>query len=272
MDRLLAAITCDFDGESVLFFRRQSGSPKPFMNELSLRQFGPQVGMRRVLEMASRLTVPLTVFVPGRMVDRYPDLVKAIHDGGHELGLHGYDHEDVTQLTVQEEQAILSRSLETMGRLGSGPFGYRSPIWALNPWSLKLLLDAGVAYDSSLMNQETPFMLQNPDGRLLPEIPIQWTLDDMPYYRYIPTQHDVRPLAGFQTMEIWEEEIRGLLHFGGVPVLTIHPYLSGRAGRLRALEDLLTRLKGEGITFVSLAKLAAEEAHLGPVVPFPSLD
>ena len=46
MDRLLAAITCDFDGESVLFFRRQSGSPKPFMNELSIESGSPAKAFR----------------------------------------------------------------------------------------------------------------------------------------------------------------------------------------------------------------------------------
>ncbi len=272
MERFLAAMTCDFDGEAVLFFRRHTGSSQSFMNELSLRQFGPQVGIHRMLEMASRVGVPLTVFVPGRIVDRYPDEVKAIQDGGHELGLHGYDHEDVTQLTREKERSILNRALDRLLRLSAGPFGYRSPIWALNPWSLNLLLDAGVAYDSSLMNHDRPYQLQSQDGRLLPEIPIQWTLDDMPYYRYIPAQHDIRPLAGFQAMKVWEEEIRGIWQFGGVPVLTAHPYLSGRPGRLLALEELLTNLKGEGIRFVTLGDLAATVAPLGQVVPFPSLD
>jgi peptidoglycan/xylan/chitin deacetylase (PgdA/CDA1 family) len=46
----------------------------------------------RVLEMLAKHDVRATFFLIGQSVERYPQLVKEIHQNGHQLALHGYRH------------------------------------------------------------------------------------------------------------------------------------------------------------------------------------
>ena len=46
----------------------------------------------RVLEVLAKHDVRSTFFLIGESVERYPHLVKQIHDRGHQLGLHCYRH------------------------------------------------------------------------------------------------------------------------------------------------------------------------------------
>jgi len=45
-----------------------------------------------VLDVLTKHNVHATFFLVGQYVEQYPDLVKKIHDAGHQLGLHCYRH------------------------------------------------------------------------------------------------------------------------------------------------------------------------------------
>lgn len=51
----------------------------------------PAYTLRLLAELHS-LNVAATFFVVGRQVEKYPDLLRAIYDGGYEIGNHTYDH------------------------------------------------------------------------------------------------------------------------------------------------------------------------------------
>src|ERR1700683_1272470 len=40
-------------------------------------------------------------FVVGRMVEEYPEIIRSLADAGHEIGLHGYDHDDLASYDQQ---------------------------------------------------------------------------------------------------------------------------------------------------------------------------
>jgi peptidoglycan/xylan/chitin deacetylase (PgdA/CDA1 family) len=263
------ALTFDFDGESSLYYRRQMpiGEQQPAL-DTGLRQFGPLVGMDRILDMVKQVEIPITVYIPGRIVDKYPGHVRRILAAGHEIALHGYDHERWGELSAEEEVDVMRRSIASMEKLARGPFGFRSPAWALNDRSLDILIDHGVVYDSSLMQKDTTYLAQAPSGRTLPEVPVHWSLDDWPYYGFIPgSGRTVGPVAPSELMQLWYEEASGVLEYGGQPSLTCHPQLSGRAGRVLALRGLVERFKAEGVEFVTMKQLAAQAT--GEPVRFP---
>jgi peptidoglycan/xylan/chitin deacetylase (PgdA/CDA1 family) len=263
------ALTFDFDGESSLYFRRRlpMGEQQPAL-DTGLRQFGPLVGMDRILDMVRQVGIPITVFIPGRIAEKYPDHVRRIAAAGHEIGLHGYDHERWGELGAEEEVDVMRRSLAVMEGLVKGPFGFRSPAWALNDRSLDILIDLGVVYDSSLMQKDTVYLVETPTGRRLPEVPVHWSLDDWPYYGFIPgSGRAVGPVAPSELMTLWYEEASGILAYGGTPSLTCHPQISGRAGRVIALRGLIERFRAEGVEFVTMKELAAQAT--GEPVRFP---
>ena len=126
--RLTVALTFDHDAISDSVRR---GDPPV---KLSHAEFGPRVGLPRILALLARDGIPATFFVPGHSLVTFPENTDAILDGGHELACHGWYHEDVTELTPGEEAEILGRSIEAVAdRTGAPPAGYRAPYWALEP-------------------------------------------------------------------------------------------------------------------------------------------
>lgn len=110
---------------------------------------------RRILALLAKYDVRATFFILGWVADRYPDLVKEIARGGHEIATHGYWHELVYRQTPDEFAADLCQSLEAIGRAYDGlrPAGYRAPSFSITHkslWALEVLRDHGIAYDSSI--------------------------------------------------------------------------------------------------------------------------
>jgi len=98
--------------------------------------------------------VTATFFVLGWVAERYPDLVRRIVAGGHELASHGYDHRRITEQDPDTFRADVTRAkslLEDIG--GVAVRGYRAPsfsIVATTLWAHQVLAEVGHAYSSSV--------------------------------------------------------------------------------------------------------------------------
>jgi peptidoglycan/xylan/chitin deacetylase (PgdA/CDA1 family) len=140
-------LSFDFDAISIWVGPMRAKSP----SAISRGEFG-KVGTERLLDVLRRHQVLASWFIPGHTIDTYPQVVQKIADSGHEIGHHGYCHENPVALPVEEERQILERGIACIRRItGKAPLGYRSPAWDLSPFSLNLLLEFGFLYDSSLM-------------------------------------------------------------------------------------------------------------------------
>ncbi len=234
-----AAFTFDVDAESALLGVSLEHANR--MSVMSHQAYGPLVGVPRILSLLSRHEVRSTFFVPGYTAERYPDVIRAIVDAGHEIAHHGYLHESMAGLSEQAEADILDRGIDALEAVtGQRPVGYRAPMWELNWHSPALLADRGFLYDSSLMDADHPYELAVPSDRSLVEIPIQWALDDWEQYCYIPDFSGSGLIESpRKAVEIWRLEFEGIRSVGGCFVLTNHPFLSGRPSRAAALEELV---------------------------------
>ena len=163
--RVGVMLTFDVDGPSGALNRDPSLADKPSL--LSLGEFGPNVGLPRILDLLSEEAIAASFFVPGWVAERWPDEVKRIADAGHEIAHHGYLHEPPGTLESREQAAdILDRGSRILeGITGERPTGYRSPSWELSEHSLDLLVERGFVYDSSLMGSEKPYLLEVGDAR-----------------------------------------------------------------------------------------------------------
>ena len=125
---LAASFTFDVDAESAVLNVDAAHADR--MSVMSHQAYGPLVGVPRLLAMLARHEVRSTFFVPGYTAVRYPDVVRAIVDGGHEVAHHGYLHEVLTGKTREQEAAILDRGSEALAKLtGEAPVGFRAPMW-----------------------------------------------------------------------------------------------------------------------------------------------
>ncbi|WAL65994.1 polysaccharide deacetylase [Amycolatopsis cynarae] len=257
--RSAAVLTFDLDAEAAVLSMDPASAGR--MSVMSHQAYGPLVGVPRLLRILAARSVRATFFVPGYTAERYPSVVHAIADAGHEIAHHGYRHESMLGRSAEEEAAIIDRGLAAFDRIGlARPAGYRAPLWELNYHTPGLLAERGFRYDSSLMDADVPYPLT--PG--LVEVPVHWGLDDWEQYAYLPgiTGSGVIESPG-KVREMWTDEFTAMHEEGGCFVLTCHPFLSGRPSRARALAGLIdTMTATEGVWLTTMAEIADHVAGL----------
>lgn len=113
-----------------------------------------QRNTERILQLFADHNATATFFMLGWVAKRYPELVRRIAAGGHEIASHGRAHIRVTQQTpeqFQEDVAWTKALLEDIS--GFAVNGYRAAsysIGAANLWALDVLHEAGYRYSSSI--------------------------------------------------------------------------------------------------------------------------
>jgi peptidoglycan/xylan/chitin deacetylase (PgdA/CDA1 family) len=268
-----ATVCLSFDFDAISLWIGGFGATSP--STISRGEFGV-VGTERILRLLDRAGIPATVFVTGHTADTYPDAVRAIVAGGHEVGHHGYLHENPVGLDSRErEREVLLRGFKALDRAaGVRPVGYRSPSWDNSPHTIELLLEHGFRYESSLMGKDfEPYWCRvgdvvQQDGPYLfgaevdlVELPVSWILDDFPHFEYLRLANRVYPglSAPSKVEEIWRGEFDYMYREvpGGVFTLTMHPQVIGRGHRMLMLERLVTYLAGhEGVRFATMSQAA----------------
>jgi peptidoglycan-N-acetylglucosamine deacetylase len=272
--KISICLSFDFDAISIWIGPFQAKSP----SAVSRGEFGT-VGTERILDVLRRHQVLASWFIPGHTIDTFPSLVQKIADAGHEIGHHGYCHENPAAVPLEEERRILERGIACIRRVtGKAPLGYRSPAWDLSPHSVSLLLEFGFLYDSSMMaNDFTPYYCRlgdemRTDGPYvfgqeveLVELPVDWSLDDWPYFGLHWPAHHVGLRTPDEVYRIWSADFDFLYQRVGTGVftLTMHPQVIGRGHRLFMLERLIEYMKGyEGVTFTTMSQVATDWKRL----------
>ncbi|MGB1926882.1 MAG: XrtA system polysaccharide deacetylase [Rubripirellula sp.] len=95
-----------------------------------------------------------TFFILGWVADRFPSLVKRIHDAGHELASHGYWHQLVYDLTPEAFAEDICSSRDAIANAcGIEVTAYRAPSFSITErswWALDVLIENGFTTDSSI--------------------------------------------------------------------------------------------------------------------------
>lgn len=86
-----------------------------------------------ILDILDRYQVKTTFFLVGFWVDKYPDMVKKIHERGHEIGNHSTTHPHMTQLSDAQIAEELNQTGEKIEKLiGKKPNLFRPPFGDYN--------------------------------------------------------------------------------------------------------------------------------------------
>ncbi|MGH7862890.1 MAG: polysaccharide deacetylase family protein, partial [Candidatus Dormibacteraceae bacterium] len=119
-------------------------------SDIQRGMFAGEVGIPRVLNLLAKYQIRATWFVPGHSIETFPVQIKMIAEGGHEIGAHGYSHENPIAMTAQQEEAVLRKSIELIEAVsGQKPRGYVAPWWEMSNVTAALLLKYGFRYDHS---------------------------------------------------------------------------------------------------------------------------
>jgi peptidoglycan/xylan/chitin deacetylase (PgdA/CDA1 family) len=209
------------------------------LSTMSHQAYGPKVGVPRILGLLARKNKQATFFFPGLTAERWPRAVELVLEAGHEVALHGYTHKSPVYHTPQEQIDEIERGLAALDRFGVKPVGYRAPMWSTAKSTMEALAGYQIRYDSSMFDDDRPYLFDTPSGRLA-ELPIHWCLDDWEQYIYVPDP-DFGHLINRPSIvsQLWIEELDAMRDTGSLAVLTCHPFCSGRPSRLRAIEAFI---------------------------------
>jgi peptidoglycan/xylan/chitin deacetylase (PgdA/CDA1 family) len=246
--------------------------------------FSGEIGSPRLLKLFDRYGIQTTWFIPGHSIETFPKQMQMVADAGHEIGLHGYSHENPVAMTPEQEETVLQKAIELITQLaGVRPCGYVAPWWELSANTVGLLLKNGIKYDHSRMDNDFhPFYARVGDSwtRIdytkpaetwmkplvrgeetdLVEIGANWYIDDLPPMMFIkkaPNSHGfVNPR---HLEEIWRDQFDWVYREYDYAVfpITIHPDVSGRPQVLLMLERLIDHINGhDGVTWMTFEQIA----------------
>jgi peptidoglycan/xylan/chitin deacetylase (PgdA/CDA1 family) len=244
--RCAATISVDFDAESLWSGTFKLTTPSP----MSRGDYDLRAGLPRILALLDKHEIPATFMIPGQVIDNHPGACREIAGRGrHEVGYHGYYHESVLDIPVEEERELMRRGI---GRIEDvfdvRPRGNRSPPFALGPNTADLLEEFDFAYDSSLFGHDEPYRPSVPivggPRRNFVELPVSWELDDAPYFLFSFFPYMSGLATPSQVLEIWKAEFDGSYAVGGCFLLVVHPFCIGRHPRIAMLDELITWIKG----------------------------
>ena len=238
--KVAVALSFDFDAETN---NLRDGQYSP--GGLSQGEYAARVSVPRILALLDKYRIPGSFFVPAVTALLHPAEIKAIMaKGRHEVGLHGWIHERNSLLSEEDERTLMRKSFDTLKQVsGKAPVGIRTPSWDFSASTLKIIRELGLLYDSSLMADDRPYeILENGKPTGVVELPVEWLLDDYPYFGF-ERFTDVRPhITPNEVFEIWSAEFDKAYEEGTLFVLTMHPKFIGHRSRILMLEKLIQHI------------------------------
>ena len=253
-------------------------------DDISRGLFAGEVGAPRLLDLFDKYQLKTTWFIPGHSVETFPEQMKEVARRGHEIGMHGYSHENPIAMTREQETAVLDRSLALITELaGKRPTGYVAPWWEFSPVTNELLLERGIKYDHSLMHNDFhPYYVRvgdswtkidyskHPDHWMKPlvrgketplvEIPANWYLDDLPPMMFIKKSPNSHGFVNPRDIEqMWRDQFDWVYreHDYAVFTMTIHPDVSGRPQVLMMHERLIEHINSHaGVEWCTFDQIA----------------
>lgn len=109
---------------------------------------------RRLLDLYDTHGIKATFFTLGWVAERNRELVREIHDRGHEVAAHSYWHRLVFDMTPQEFREDLVRVRDLLQDIiGAKVTGYRAPTYSITEksmWAHEILVEEGFEYSSSI--------------------------------------------------------------------------------------------------------------------------
>jgi peptidoglycan/xylan/chitin deacetylase (PgdA/CDA1 family) len=266
----MKSIKCSFgvDIDSVAgWIGSYGGGDSP--SDIQRGVFATEVGIPRLLRLFKKYGMTNTFFIPGHSLESFPKEMDMIVAAGHEIGAHGYLHENPIAMTLQQEEDVLAKSIELIEALsGKKPRGYVAPWWEMSENTAALLQKYGFSYDHSQGYRDfQPFYARvgdrwntidytqpasswmkpmiHGDEIDLVDIGANWYVDDLPpmmFMKAAPNSHGFVSPRDIEDM--WREQFDWVYREMDYAAFcfTIHPDVAGRPQVLMMLERLIDHI------------------------------
>lgn len=253
-------------------------------NDIQRGIFATEVGVPRLLRLFKKYDLQTSFFIPGHSLETFPREMDMIVEAGHEIGAHGYLHENPVAMTPAQEEEVLVKSIDLIkGLTGKAPRGYVAPWWEMSSSTAALLGKYGFSYDHSQSYRDfqpfyarvgdewtvidysktaTEWMKPLKHGKEidLVDIGANWYVDDLPPMMFIKKAANSHGFVSPRDIEqMWKDQFDWVyreMDYGVFPI-TIHPDVSGRPQVLLMLERLIEYINGhDGVEWMDFASIA----------------
>lgn len=262
-----SAVMFSFDLDGDIIWRNMSAD-EPNADKLirarSIGQYGPNRCVDMILDLLDKYRVKATFYVPGFVAEQNVEVVRRIAETGHEIGNHGYTHERMVEMPVEQQREIIGKTQRILKEItGKEPVGFRTPSGDWHVRTPYILTEMGFSYSSSMRGDDKPYytVLDGKESDLV-EIPSKWELDD-----YVAQAYSVYPAepAGLDRISCYRNvqdnylrEFRGYYDRGLCISLLMHPQISGAPGRNLVLEEILKEVTSREDVWVATGSEIAE--------------
>ncbi|MGE5411343.1 MAG: hypothetical protein ACM3MI_10325 [Clostridiales bacterium] len=176
-------------------------------------------------------------------------IVCLINEAGHEIGIHGYNHDGklyLSKLIFDKRVPFINKALEIYGATG-----FRSPMVHHN---LEWLQQLNISYDSSCFDYDPFQPFPDPLGVIWPFKAGKFI--ELPYT--LPQDHTLFYILKSININYWKEKIKWLVNNNGIVLALTHPdYLKERK-IIKHYEALLDYLHSVPNTWHCLPREIAE--------------
>jgi allantoinase len=230
---------------------------KPDIPNHTWREYGPRVGVWRLMELLDKLKVRGTVALNAAVCDRYPDCLEAAKDLGWEFMGHGWTNsEQLPGLSEDDERRLLARVRDRMEAFfGAPPRGWLSPALLENWATPDLLKEEGYGYTCNWIHDEQPTWLATRAGPLM-TMPYPLEVNDLPAFitRHLSTEDFARMIRA-QFDELYEDSKATARVMG----IALHPMVIGAPHRIGALREGLKHMLGKDEVWFATGREIADD-------------
>ncbi len=224
-------------------------TPYPDYRHYTVRDYGNRVAVFRLLSAFAAAGVTASFAVNAAVAERYPELIDAVKEGGHEIIAHSTDMNGTiaSSMEQEDERALIADAIARLeAATGEKARGWLSVARSQSWRTVNILKEYGIDYCCDWVNDELPWRFKNG----LVNLPLSVDLSDR---QIIAVQQ--------HSAEAWAQMMRDAFDWlvneaelqGSARVLPIQltPYIIGQPFRIAALEGLLCDLAGRGGSWFS---------------------
>jgi len=213
-------------------------APYPDVRAFSVREYGPRVGIHRVIDTLETCGIRATAAIDAQIAISYPTLVDTIRQLNWDIVGHGWALTQVisSQMSQQDEIQYIQSSLATLRNCaGTNVHGWHGPEYGESSRTPAILAQNGIKYVLDWPNDEQPYRMDTPNGALM-SLPLSGELDDVVchWHRKVPMDRWARSVVD----ALDQLEADGQQN-GRMLLLNVHPWLIGQPWRITFFREVI---------------------------------
>jgi allantoinase len=217
------------------------------------RDYGPRVGIWRMIESLDRHGVRASVLLNSMAATEYPQIINAGVERNWAWLAHGQTNSTLQAgMTLGEERRFLADVTDTItAATGQRPTGWMGPGLTETFATPGLLAELGYGYLLDWTNDDQPYRLNTP-GML--SVPYSVELNDLMLSARGTTGPEFVQMVKDQYEQLRADAARG----GRVMALALHPFVTGQAFRAKYFDQALAFLTGQPDIWLTTSDEIAE--------------